>query len=379
MDQTTFAGLFQAYQDSCRGTQQLPDLTVSAGRYDAPIVLLIHGIGGNVQHWTDPVGLNPNDTWLFDLSATPTQRRGLAMSPPYQRDQITPWGDFLRGQEISWVTWSQAQANDRIEYAVAEAVRVLSALEQGVFAPYRDDVAINGGTVPPLIILCHSRGGLVARGALKQVGGVGVPHLVRVITLCTPHQGSYMPQLAAAYNGLLKNELDFSTLGDNLPGPLRAMFERRLESGVASLANQVRNALSHSFGTLAQSPGFDELAPDSAMLRALMDGEQPLPGVEYVAFGGSQPTFVHFYLCEAGRAFHLLATASAFLVEQLSRIPGVGSAFGGLAELSLGDSAVSLTSSHWPEAFGANHQVASVNHMQALVDSSLQQAVRRLL
>jgi len=53
--------------------------------------------------------------------------------------------------------------------------------------------------------------------------------------------------------------------------------------------------------------------------------------------------------------------------------------FGGLAELGHGDSAVSLTSSHWPEAFGAEHRIVAVNHMQALVDSSLQQAVRRLL
>ncbi len=62
MDRATFATLFHAYQEHCRGTEHLPDLTVSAGRFDAPIVVLIHGIGSNAQHWIDPVGLNPNDT-----------------------------------------------------------------------------------------------------------------------------------------------------------------------------------------------------------------------------------------------------------------------------------------------------------------------------
>jgi len=136
----------------------------------------------------------------------------------------------------------------------------------------------------------------------------------------------------------------------------------------------VRAALLHSFGTLAQGPGFDELDPQSATLQGLADGEQPLPGVRYYGFGGTNPTFIHFYLCEMGHTVHLLETASGFLVEQLARIPGVGERFGGLAELSSGDSAVGPASSTWPEAFGAPHRTFAVNHMQALIDPALQQA-----
>ena len=138
-------------------------------------------------------------------------------------------------------------------------------------------------------------------------------------------------------------------------------------------------ALLHSFGTLAQGPGFDELDPASPTLAALAEDEGPLPGVRYASVGGTDPTFIHFYLVAGGRAVHLLATASAFLVDQLARLPGVADAYGGLAELAGGDSAVSPESSRWPAAFAAAHQAAAVNHMRALIDPALQQAVLQTL
>ncbi len=70
MDQPTFQALFGAFQQRCSTENSLPDLAVSSGCPDAPIVVLIHGIGGNVQHWADPIGLNPADTWLLDLSSS---------------------------------------------------------------------------------------------------------------------------------------------------------------------------------------------------------------------------------------------------------------------------------------------------------------------
>ena len=376
MDQPAFEGLLQEFQRRCSGEHDLPDLGVSAGRADAPIVVLIHGIGGNAQHWADPVGLNPTDTWLFDLAAPPPPgARGIGSSPPYRAGSVTPWCQLLRDNGLSYVTWSQARPDDLLQFAVREAVAVLGALEQLVFAPYARDAAAGGGAVPPLVLLCHSRGGLVARAALKELGGAGVPHLRTVITLCTPHRGSYMPALADDYDRALGTALDFSALGQSLPSPIRRLVQGRLDPLLAELANRVREALLHSFGTLAQGPGFTELAPDSATMQALARDERPLPGVAYHGVGGANPTFIHFYLCEVGHAVHLLATASAFLVEQLARLPGVAARYGGLAEIDKGDSAVGLASSYWPDAFGATHQDAPVNHMQALVDQTLQRAV----
>jgi pimeloyl-ACP methyl ester carboxylesterase len=376
MDQAAYEQLLRDYEQFCRTQQSVPDLTVSVGSVGGPIVVLVHGIGGNAQHWTDPLSLNPDDTWLFDLNTKPpVGGGGIVRSRPYAPGSVMPWGDLLRDQQISWVTWSQAQSSGPLDIAVREAVNVLSALESRVFAPLAADVATPGGTVPSLILLCHSRGGLVARAALKELSSAGVPHLRRVITISTPHRGSYMPRLAQVYNDSLSNAIDFSSLEHSLPGPIRAIVAHRIEPLLADLANRVREALLHAFGTISQGPGFDELVPGSAMLQALEAGEQPLPGVEYVAFAGSQPAFVQFYLSAAGQVVRFLGVVGPFLIGRLRLIPGLLAQFGGLVELEQGDSAVGLPSSHWPDAFGASHQVLPINHMQALVDPALQQAV----
>jgi pimeloyl-ACP methyl ester carboxylesterase len=379
MEQTTFEGLLADFQQHCHADATLPDLTAVAGQADAPIVVLIHGIGGNAQHWADPLGLDPADTWLFDLAARPRGGRGIASSPPYQPGSVTPWTQVLRDAGFSTLTWSLARPDDLLHYSAAEAVAVLRALEERVFAPLEQAAAAAGGPAPPLVLLCHSRGGLVARAALKALGPAGVPHLRQVVTLCTPHHGSYMPKLAAAYNATLSDAVAFDALSDKVPEPLRRLVDERLEPLLEDLANRVREALLHSFGTLAQGPGFDELDPASPALVALADGEAPLPGVRYASFGGTDPTFIHFYLVAGGRAVHLLATASAFLVGQLARLPGVANTFGGLAELARGDSAVGPESSKWPAAFAAPHQAVPLNHMRALIDPALQQAVLQTL
>ena len=141
----------------------------------------------------------------------------------------------------------------------------------------------------------------------------------------------------------------------------------------------MREALLHAFGPLAQGPGFEELIPGSAMLTALASGEQPLPNVQYHSFGGSNPVFVKFYVSELGHAVYLVSAVGSFLVERLAQLPGVASAYGGLAELLQGDSAVGLASSHWPDGFSGQHQELHYNHMQALVDPAVQQAVLPLL
>jgi pimeloyl-ACP methyl ester carboxylesterase len=378
MDQPTFAGLLSGFQQRCSAENNLPDLTAFAGRVDAPIVVLIHGIGGNAGHWLDPVSLDVNSTWLFDLDADPREGSGITSSPPYAPGSMTSWCQLLEREQISYVTWSLTRPDDLLAFSVTEAVAVLGALEQQVFSPFEQDVAANGGAVPPLIVLCHSRGGLVTRAALKQLGGAGVPHLRKVITLCTPHRGSYMPRIAADYNDFLSNSMDFSSLGHNLPRPVRFVIGS-LDDVFSGLANRVREAMLHSFGTLAQGPGFEELEPDSAMLQALAQDEQPVAGVQYYGFGGSNPTFIDFYLREIGQTFPLLGVAGRLIVEQLARIPDVQDRYGGLEEMDQGDSSVGLSRSQWPEAFNAPHQVFHVNHMQALIDPSLQQAVLETL
>ncbi len=376
MDQATFEGLLKSFGARVGAELKVRDYKMWAGQVGQPIVVMVHGIGGNAMHWADPTSLDPDSTWLFDLKAKPAAAgTGILLSPPYPRESVTTWTKVLHDNKCTVITWSQDRPDDLIQYAVAELVGLLRTLEAVVMTPYAADAAKTKTIVAPLVLLCHSRGGLVTRAALKQLGSAGVPHLRKVITLSTPHRGSYMPALANDYNTRIQSAIDFSALAGRLPALVRPFFEQAIDRYVDTLANGVRTAMLHSFGVLAQGPGFSELVPTSSMMTTLAQGEQPLPNVQYWSFGGSNPVFTSFYLSGLGQTFYLMSAIGTFLIEQIGRIPGIAQAYGGLAEMSKGDSAVGLASSRWPDAFRATHQDVEVNHMQALIDPTLQRAV----
>jgi pimeloyl-ACP methyl ester carboxylesterase len=379
MDQARFETLLRTFQSRCAAEHKIRDLVAVPGQVGAPIVVLVHGIGGNARHWSDPAALNPNETWLFDLkSEPPPARTGILTSPPYAPGSVTNWCRFLQSNHISYINYSIGRPDDLLQHAMQELIALLRMLEQTVFEPYTQELKA-GGQLPRLIILCHSRGGLVTRAALKQLGSAGLPHLSKVISLTTPHQGSYMPRLANDYNKGLQTALDFSGVAQRLPVFVRPFFEQAIDRYVDTLANGVREAMLHSFGTLAQGPGFEELIPDGATLTSLAQGERPLPNVRYFGIGGSNPVFVNFYLSGLGQAFYLMAAVGSFLLERLALLPGISTNYGGLAEMIRGDSAVSVTSSMWPSVFGAQHQEFKINHMQALIDPDLQRAVHQII
>ena len=380
MEHARFEGLLRDFQGRCIAEHKIRDLRVVAGAADAPIVVLVHGIGGNALHWSDPTALDPASTWLFDLKAEPRPGpTGIYTSPPYVRGTAMNWCLFLGNHQITYVNWSQGRPDDALRFGASELAGILRVLEQTVFGPYEQQAKAGGGAVPPLILLCHSRGGLIARAALKELGQAGVPHLRKVITLTTPHKGSYMPRLANDYNTRLQTAVDFSPLAQRLPSFIRGFFEQAIDRYVDALANSVREAMLHSFGALAQGTGFEELVPGSPALTALTQGEQPIPGVQYFSFAGSNPVFVKFYMSGLGQVFYLMGAVGSFLVERLAMLPGVATTYGGLAELIKGDSAVGLASSRWPDAFRAQHQEVSLNHMEALVSPELQATVLQLI
>jgi pimeloyl-ACP methyl ester carboxylesterase len=353
-------------------TSGIQDLSASPNQPDKPLVVLVHGIGGSAQHWSNPLGLSLDETWLYDTAAAPQAGSGspaLLCSPAYQAGAVQDWCSALASAGISTINFSQSQPSGPLAAAASELVEVLTNVEQ----LYADSAG------PPYVLLCHSRGGLVARQALKQLGRDGLPHLRKVATLCTPHAGSYMPRLSSEYDQALDGQLDFTRLSAQF-GLLAGVMQGPLQTCLAAVSGQVRAALMHSFGTTPEGPGFDELVPGSPMLDQLAQGDAPLPGVTYHGYGGSSPGIVSLYLSGAGHTLRLLKVSSPELIGLLDGcIPALQAEYGGLAELDQGDSAVSLASSRWPEAFGASYQVFPINHMQALIDGPLQAAVISLI
>lgn len=375
MDQAKFEGLLREFQARCSKQHTIRDLTTVPGAANAPIVVLVHGIGGDARHWSNPAAIDPAATWLFDLdSEPPPGPTGIRTSAPYAPGSVKSFCDRLRENRISYVNFSLSRPDDLLKFGVADLVAVLRVLEQTVYEGYAQEVKA-GGQVPPLVIVCHSRGGLVTRAALAELGAAGVPHLRKVISLTTPHHGSYMPRLANDYNTRLQTAVDFSAVAQRLPFFIRPFFEQTIDRYVDTLANGMREAMLHSFGALAQGPGFEELIPGNATLSNLARTEKPLPGVQYIGIGGSNPVFVKFYLSGLGQVAYLMSGIGSFVVERIAMLPGVATTYGGLAELIKGDSAVGLQSSRWPDAFRAQHQDLSFNHMGALVNASAQEAV----
>jgi pimeloyl-ACP methyl ester carboxylesterase len=378
MSQTRFEELLRNFQAQCSSQHAIADLEAFAGDLSAPLVVLVHGIGGNSRHWGDPVSLNVGETWLFNIDEEPvTENRGLGMSPSYKKEQVKSWTQFLQENRVSYINFSQAKAGGLIEFAVKELTDILSSLETSVLQPLETE----GVTPPKLIIVAHSRGGLVTRAATKNLGKEKLPHLTRIITLCTPHEGSFMPRLANDYNSFLHTQMkfDIGIFRALIPLPLQPLLKDKINEIVTDLANLVRESMLRSFGTMAMSPGFDELIPNSPMLTALQENEQPLPGVEYFSFGGSQPNFVNFFLVVAGQAIKIFGTASAQLIGMLGAVPGVKDTYDGIAELVEGDSAVAIKRSRFPAAFNAPHKDFHLNHMQVLIDNNLQTEVLGLI
>lgn len=376
MEQAAFGQIMSSFEMQVLNTHPLQEFTVTTGQPDMPIVLLVHGIGGNARHWSDPAGVSLNETWLFNTDEKPPHQSGqhLLYSPPYQSNQIRSWTQLLSQNNITVINFSQANSQDTLQLAVDELKVLLDGLAKIVYAAFASAGEANP---PPLIILGHSRGGLVTRAALKQLQSVGeVPaQLKKVITLCTPHQGSYMPKLSNDYNFLISNKLDFSQLGRSLPGPLAQLMHNTVDKLLGEVEAKVSEALKHSFGTMPSGVGFDELTPGSQMLENLGQDEQPVAGVQYYGFGGSKPVITSLFMSIAGQVVPLLGIAGGVLVGELGKIPEIHSNYEGLAELSQGDSSVALSRAVWPPQFKAPQQNFSINHMQALVHQPLQEAV----
>ncbi len=373
MEQAAFTQLMNDFQ-----TQtgiNLQNFNAMPGQPTAPIVVMVHGIGGNALHWSDPLKVDINQTWLFDINAQPAYKHASFLtSPPYQANAVTSWTQFLSANGFSWVNFKQARAQDALQLAVDELKAILDGLEKVVYAGF----AAAGEPGPSIILLCHSRGGLVARAALKQLGSAGVPHLSKVITLHTPHHGSYMPKLSNDYNALVSGKINFHALS-NLPGPLGMLVKNVIGQRLDDLENMVATFLKGTFGTQPSGEGFDELIPDSQTLQSLAQDEQPLPGVQYYSFGGAQPKFVVVFVGVVNQVLRVLDVSGGFLLGELFKLPQIQTLYGGLAELEKGDSAVSLVSSHWPDGFQAAHQDFPINHMQALVHQPLQNAVLQII
>lgn len=287
-----------------------------------PLVVLLHGFAGDLASLTSP------------------------------GDGRTSWRDALLEAGYSTLSYRQTAPLGTLEPNVEQLLRVASG------ALSTDDRLRR----LPLVVLAHSRGGLLARAFLDRAAGEpmlrGVLDRVeRVITLHSPHQGSGLAGLTVRMDATA----------------------RRLQTLVGSLG--LRPAVLAALCALSASPAVAELAPGSPLLRSLARRTPP-SGIEWHTFAGTS--------ADLGRMRALLEApgddAPSPAPTRIARTRGLGEVLGVLDRLALltpalrdgeGDLVVADACARLP--FATSHSVNPLTHIEALWDARLHAQVLGLM
>lgn len=211
------------------------DISYHKGSIDKPAVVLIHGLGMDKNIWIDPKksrilgGLLPLHVILGK-----------------SRDVRTVYED-LRHEGYSVITWSQKRPMAAIDVVVEELKEVIKIAK--------------GLTKDGIILIGHSRGGLVARRYLLE----GDSSIRALITISTPHKGTSLSKYAMYLSP----------------------FAERIEPLFSKTKGQFASAVRRSLNFL-KSEALKELLPDSPFFKTLKD--KPRKGVYYLSIGGTYPT-----------------------------------------------------------------------------------------
>lgn len=342
---------------------------VREGIGKGPVVVLVHGLAVSKKIWTEPenetlfAGLLPFRRLVADLGRPPALEdfdgparpsmggfAGLAFSPSRWDGEEKPVGfwDTLAGEGYTTVTWAQRDPKGPVASAVEELSYVMQLV--GERFPGRK-----------VVLLCHSRGGLVARRYLETHPEERA-RVAAFIGLGVPHRGSHLAS--------------FGIILSPLMAIIRGMTEQMEKNG--ALSARVEDFLSRLNRGL-QSDGFLELVPGSPFMGALK-GEK-YPGIRYISVIGTSARYIKGYMLRYGRDASRGETA--LVARELFTIPNtfVEKMPPALVPDELvegkGDGQVSADSARLPWA-DEEYRFA-VNHAEMVVDKRVQRTVLDVL
>lgn len=328
------------------------DTTAIKGEEDKPAVVFVHGLGMDKRIWE-----SPNESRVLGgrfpvslLVCRPPDQEGAPSDPGERRvmrrlsfgkppeDLCTLFHD-LKGLGFPVLAWSQRRPSAETAVIVAELREVLQMHKELCAAG--------------IILVGHSRGGLVARKYVASEGG----EVRALITLATPHRGSRMAQWAAYLSPLL-----------SVLNPFLSEAER---GTVAYTVKRVSEFLS--------SRAVKELLPDSAFFRSLDDG--PVRGVSYLSVAGKDPTLLSVYRTECevgnGRGGNILRSQKILSIPEVFEKLIPDRLLPDEMKRNKGDGLVSVESSRLP--FAEDHYLFDVNHAGVLFDRAARRAVKDFL
>ena len=222
------------------------DVALHPGDRKKPAVVFVHGLGMDKNIWVTPEksrilgGMFPVDVLLNRQNATGTKSTNHALHETLYHD--------LTSMGYSCITWSQKRPAGPMAFAVSEMQEIVGIAR--------------GLTEMGIVIVGHSRGGLIARRHLMTDSR----SVMGLLTICTPHLGSSIARIGEYLSPLA------SLVPPIIPGKKKGM----LLAAIKRVADFLR------------SGAFLELLPESEFFRTLTDS--PLEQTVYESFGGTVPT-----------------------------------------------------------------------------------------
>jgi len=322
------------------------------GDPDRPMVLLLHGTAGTILDMVAPAD-GPDNNYDHLAPLNPEVAIGARTYPGVgvyscctldDKMSVRSWRDVLTASNFPTAAYSQVDNTGFLERPVKELVEVVRALNKAY--PNKR-----------LVLLSHSRGGLLTRAFLKSFPGE-TASITIVITLHSPHTGSSLATLA-------------TTVRDVIEG-LRSVFGDLATTALGWLLD------------MADSDAFREMAIGSQFLTDLAADEGPLPEIEYFTFGGISVRLTRIrqwvYTLDSALPKWRWPPYDHARVE--TEVPGASPVANSLPnvieELTEGRGDLLTADSRTRLPF-ATHQTNPINHAEALWDPILQAQVMRVL
>ena len=219
------------------------DIVSHQGSINKPVIVFIHGLGMDKNIW-----INPSDSRIlagtFPLKILLNRR-----AAQDQSGVIATLYDDCKQRDYSLITWSQQRPAGPIASVVKELHEIMKAA--------------NELSKAGIILVGHSRGGLIARKYLSATNDTSVRCL---LTISTPHKGSSIAGISRYVAPVVSLIDPFIPTGNR--GSRSFAIKRTME--------------------FLKSRALKELLPESPFFQSLEDG--PLEWVYYVSAGGTNPT-----------------------------------------------------------------------------------------
>jgi hypothetical protein len=367
-------------------------------RGQKPVVVLLHGLGGDCNDWINPF---QDRNWPYDHRHDPQERDlGTHSGPPVLKLPGIQTQYFLSPRLASNTSgadgsddrsWWHALVNAGFPlFTYSQVGELMVPFAKGPIAEFkrfmetlqRDVLQDPQFASRPVVILGHSRGGLIGRAFLGdpevKADRIGrFPQVQGLITLSSPHHGSNM---ALMDDKIIDFLVKIQKVVPTLPN---------------DVGNQVINTLKKKVDNYVGAYG-DEIEPGSPLYRGLEAQEPIRGGVRCMSVGGTSPRMLRLYLwtftgdsmlprkSAAGKMeFHW--KARAIEAKGASPIPdGLPLKLLGmdLDEImpGRGDGLTADKRCRFPASFGAvEHLSVNLSHAEELWDAGLQQEIIKRL